>query len=159
GTNDAPVVSGAVTGNATEDAATKTLDALANASDVDDGTTLTVTGVPASLPAGVTYDAATHRFTLQPSNAAFHRLGAGQTTNLIFSIGVPDGTATPSPYTTLFRSGTNDAPVVSGAVTGNASEDAATKTLDALANASDVDDGTTLTVTGVPASLPAGVTY
>src|SRR5436190_261796 len=124
-----------------------------------DGTTLWVTGVPASLPAGVSYDAATHSFTLDPSNAAFQHLAAGQTTDVTVNYGVSDGTATTAASVKFTVTGTNDAPVVSGAVTGNATEDAAAVTLNALANASDVDDGTMLSVTGVPASLPAGVTY
>ena len=51
----------------------------------------------------------------------------------------------------------NDAPVVSGAVKGMAIEDGAVVTLNALANASDVDADTTLSVVGLPASLPAGI--
>src|SRR5204862_530558 len=129
------------------------------ASDVDVGTTLSVTGVPASLPAGVSYDGSTHSFTLDPSNGAYQHLGAGQTTDVTVSYGVSDGTATTVASVKFTVTGTNDAPVVTGAVTGNATEDAAVVTLNALANASDVDDGTTLSVTGVPASLPAGGTY
>src|SRR5919202_1340706 len=94
GTNDAPVVIGAVTGTATEDGAKSTLNALANASDVDDNTTLSVVNVPATLPAGVSYDAATHSFTLDPSGAAYQHLAVGQTTTVTVSYGVSDGTAT-----------------------------------------------------------------
>ena len=159
GTNDAPVVSGTVTGTATEDGATRTLNALANASDVDDGTTLAVTNVPGSLPAGVTYDAGTHSFTLDPSNSAYQHLAQGQTTTVTVNYGVTDGIATTAAAVSWTVTGTNDAPVVSGTVSGSATEDGATRTLNALANASDVDDGTTLTVTNVPGSLPAGVTY
>ena len=68
-----------VTGSATEDAATSTLNALANASDVDDGTTLLGTlNIPASLPAGVSYNAATHSFTLDPTDAAFQYLALNE---------------------------------------------------------------------------------
>jgi VCBS repeat-containing protein len=70
GTNDAPVVTGAVTGAATEDGAAVSLDALGNASDVDAGTTLNVVNLPANLPAGVTYNAVSKTFTLDPSAAA-----------------------------------------------------------------------------------------
>ena len=48
--------------------------------------------------------------------------------------------------------GTNDAPVVSAAVKGNANEDGITGTLDALANATDPDNGTVLGV--VDLALP-----
>jgi VCBS repeat-containing protein len=159
GTNDAPVVTGAVSGSATEDGATGTLNALANAFDVDDGTTLSVTNVPAALPAGVSYNAATHSFTLDPSNAAYQHLAEGQTTTVSVSYKVSDGiTSTPASVSWTVT-GANDAPVVSGAVSGSATEDGATSTLNALANASDVDDGTTLSVTNIQASLPAGVSY
>ncbi|MEO8547740.1 MAG: VCBS domain-containing protein, partial [Sphingomicrobium sp.] len=159
GTNDAPVVSGAVTGSATEDGAGSSLNALANASDVDAGTTLSVVNVPASLPAGVTYNAATHSFTLDPANAAYQHLAAGQTTTVTVSYGVTDGTATTPASVSWTVTGTNDAPVVSGAVLGSATEDGLSSSLNALANASDVDDGTTLSVVNVPAVLPPGVTY
>ena len=159
GTNDAPVVSGAVTGLATEDGATVTLNALANASDIDATDTLSVTGVPGTLPAGVTYDAGTHEFTLDPGNAAYQHLANGATQVVTVNYGVFDGTAT-TPHSVSFTiTGTNDAPVVSGAVTGNATEAGTSVTLNALLNASDVDDATTLTVTSVPGVLPAGVTY
>ncbi|MGW8394375.1 beta strand repeat-containing protein [Pseudoduganella sp. HUAS MS19] len=159
GTNDAPVVTGAVTGNVTEDGVVVTLDALANASDVDSGTTLMVASVPDVLPAGVSYDAGTHSFTLDPSHAAYQSLAQGQEQEVTVSYQVSDGiTATPASVT--FKvTGTNDAPVVTGAVTGNAIEDGVVVTLDALANASDVDSGTTLMVASVPDVLPAGVSY
>src|SRR5689334_2437361 len=159
GTNDAPMVTGTVSGNATEDGSTITLNALANSSDIDDGTTLSVVNVPGSLPAGVTYDAATHSFTLDPSDAAYQHLAAGQTTVVTLSYGVSDGIATTPASVTFTVTGTNDAPVVSGTVSGNATEDGNSVTLNALANASDVDDGTTLSVVNLPASLPAGIIY
>jgi VCBS repeat-containing protein len=159
GTNDAPVVSGAVTGTATEDGAAVVLDALARASDVDNGASLNVVNVPASLPAGVTYDAATHTFSLDPSNAAYQSLAQGQTTTVSVTYGVSDGTATTGATASWTVTGVNDAPVVSGAVTGNATEDGGAVALNALAKATDVDGSTTLTVVNVPASLPAGVTY
>jgi VCBS repeat-containing protein len=70
GVNDAPVVASAVTGCAQEDGAVVTLDALAHASDVDASAVLSVTNVPSALPAGVTYDASTHSFSLDPSHGA-----------------------------------------------------------------------------------------
>jgi VCBS repeat-containing protein len=159
GTNDAPVVSGAITGNATEDGAAVVLNALAKASDADNGAVLAVVNVPASLPAGVTYDAATHTFSLDPSNAAYQSLAQGQTTTVSVTYGVSDGTATTSATASWTVTGVNDAPVVSGAVTGNATEDGGAVALNALAKATDVDGSTTLTVVNVPPTLPAGVTY
>ncbi|SFH05596.1 VCBS repeat-containing protein, partial [Duganella sp. CF458] len=159
GTNDAPVVTGAVTGSATEDDVMVTLDALANASDVDAGTTLMVESVPAVLPAGVSYDAGTHSFTLDPSDVGYQNLAQGQTKEVMVSYQVSDGITTTPASVKFTVTGTNDAPVVTGAVTGSATEDDVMVTLDALANASDVDAGTTLMVESVPAVLPAGVSY
>jgi len=159
GVNDAPVVTGAVTATALEDGSSVTLNALANASDVDTGATLWVTNLPASLPPGVTYDALTHSFTLDPSNTAFQHLAAGDHATVTVNYGVTDGTATTAASVSWNVTGTNDAPVVAGAVTGTALEDAPSATLNALANASDIDDGATLWLTNLPASLPPGVTY
>ncbi|MBB4168776.1 proprotein convertase P-domain-containing protein, partial [Rhizobium sp. BK538] len=110
GTNDAPVVSGAVTGAATEDGTGATLDALASASDVDAGTILSVTGVPGTLPAGVIYDAATHSFTLDPSHSAYQSLASGQTTTVTVNYGVSDGTVSTPASVSWTVTGTNDAP-------------------------------------------------
>ncbi|MQW85816.1 VCBS domain-containing protein, partial [Sinorhizobium saheli] len=112
GSNDAPVVSGTVSGAANEDGAAVTLDALANASDVDDGTTLQVVDVPASLPAGVSYDAATHAFSLDPTDAAYQHLAAGQTTVVTVNYGVSDGTATTMAAVSWTITGSNDQPTV-----------------------------------------------
>ena len=156
--NTAPNVSGVVSGQASEDGAVVKLDALAKASDVDAGTTLSVTGVPSSLPAGVTYDAATHSFSLDPANAAYQHLKAGQTTTVAVGYGISDGQATTSAVASWTVTGVNDAPTLAGALTRTATEGGGASTVDALLAASDVD-GDTLSVVGLPASLPAGVTY
>ena len=75
----------------TEDGALSTLSALANASDPDNGTTLVVTDVPATLPAGVSYDVASGAFTLDPSNVAFQHLAQGQSTTVSVNYSVSDG--------------------------------------------------------------------
>jgi len=159
GANDAPVVTGAVTGNAEEDAPSVTLDALANASDVDAGATLSVLDIPASLPPGVSYDASTHSFTLDPSHPDFQHLAAGEHATVTVNYRVTDGTSTTAASVSWNVVGTNDAPEVTGAVTGSATEDAPSVTLNALAHATDVDTGATLSVTNLPASLPPGVTW
>lgn len=159
GSNDAPVVSGIVTAALLEDGAPVTLDALATASDVDRGAVLAVVNVPADLPAGVSYDVAAHAFALDPSHAAYQALAAGETTVVIVNYGVSDGTATTPASIAFTVTGTNDAPVVHGVVTGAANEDGAAISVSALAQATDVDHGTVLSVIDVPASLPAGVTY
>jgi VCBS repeat-containing protein len=138
GTNDAPVVSGDVTGAASEDAAPSTLDALAHAADVDDNTTLAVVNVPAALPAGVSYDAASHSFTLDPSHAAYQHLAAGQSTTVTVGYGVSDGLATTAANVSWTITGTNDAPVASNdSMTGN--EDTPITTINVLTNDTDVD--------------------
>ncbi|MEO7851077.1 MAG: VCBS domain-containing protein [Rubrivivax sp.] len=123
GTNDAPVVSGAVIGNATEDGATVTLNALTNASDVDDNTLLTVVNLPTSLPAGVSYNAATKSFTLDPGNAAYQYLAQGQTTDVLVSYGVSDGIATTAASVKFTITGSNDVPAITGTATGAVTED------------------------------------
>ena len=112
GTNDAPVVSGVVRGTATEDAAVSTLSALANASDVDAGTALSVVGIQADLPAGVSYNESTKSFTLDPTNAAFQSLAAGATTTVTVNYGVSDGAAITPASVSWIVTGTNDAPVI-----------------------------------------------
>ncbi|MGR3632166.1 MAG: VCBS domain-containing protein [Limimaricola soesokkakensis] len=153
-------MSGAVTGEATEDGTVVTLDALAAASDKDTGTTLSVVNVPTELPAGVSYDEATQSFSLDPSHAAYQSLAEGAKIPVTVTYAVSDGLAEPVTASVSWTvTGTNDAPVVSGAVTGEATEDGTVVTLDALAAASDKDTGTTLSVVNVPAELPAGVSY
>ena len=159
GTNNAPVVVGAVTGSATENGAALTLNALASASDPDTRDVLRVTGVPATLPAGVTYTAATHSFTLDPSNAAYQHLALGETQVVTVSYGVTDGIATTAASVAFVVTGVNEAPVVSGAVTATATEAGRPVSLNALANATDVDTTNVLSVVGLPGTLPAGVTY
>ncbi|MCY1668978.1 VCBS domain-containing protein [Rhizobium sp. SL86] len=157
GTNDAPVVSGAVLGSATEDGAVVSVNALANASDVDAGTVLSVVA-PSELPSGVSFDVASQSFRLDPSVSAYQSLAAGQTTEVTVRYGVSDGTATTPAEVRFTVTGTNDAPVVSDAVLGSAAEDGATVSMNALANASDVDAGTVLSVVA-PSELPSGVSF
>src|SRR6185369_13360225 len=127
GANDAPVVTGAVTGNAVEDGISVTLNALVNASDVDSGSTLSVVGVPATLPAGVSYNASTHAFTLNPAHAAYQYLAMGQTTTVTVNYGVSDGIVTTPASVTFTITGTNDAvTITSAAQSGAVVEDAAT---------------------------------
>ena len=157
GTNDAPVVTGAVTGTATEDGAKSTLNALANTSDADAGAKLSVIDVPAKLPAGVSYNAGAGSFTLDP--AAYQSLAEGKSVTVTVDYGVSDGSVTQAASVGWTVTGVNDAPVVTGAVRGAATEGGAKSTLAALANASDVDADTVFSVVDLPATLPAGVTF
>jgi VCBS repeat-containing protein len=112
GTNDAPVVSGAVTGAASEGGTDVTLDALKNASDVDAGSVLTVVDV-GTIPAGVTYDPATHSFTLDPTHPAYQSLAAGATQTVTVEYNVSDGTTKTPTSVSWTVTGTNDAAVLS----------------------------------------------
>ncbi|RTL61589.1 MAG: tandem-95 repeat protein [Hyphomicrobiales bacterium] len=111
GVNDAPVVSHAVTG-AVDAGAHSTLDALTYASDVDHNTTLSVVNVQGTLPAGVTYDANSHTFSLDASNAAYTSLSFGQQAQVSVTYGVSDGIATTPQTLTWTVTGTNHAPTV-----------------------------------------------
>ena len=196
GVNDAPVITAPVQAAATEDAAAVTANALANASDADDGTVLKVVAAPpppptekaenifnpngvvegalpppppilpfdpATLPAGVTFDAATNSFMIDPSNAAYQSLAAGQTTTVTVQYGVSDGLVNTAASAVFTVTGTNDAPIVSGPVTGLfVNEDGGPVSYDLptlLSVAHDVDQGDKLTVSIDPATLPAGVSY
>ncbi len=147
GANDAPVVSGAVLATVTEDGVASTLDALANASDVDDGHTLSVVNVPSTLPAGVTYDAVHHTFTLDPTDPAYQSLGNGDTTVVTVNYGVSDGiVTTPTAASVSWTiNGTNDAPTIN--TSGfQIAESSGTTTISNLSVA-DPDTGDTFTVT------------
>lgn len=160
GANDAPVVTGAVLGNAVEDGAALTLDALANASDVDAGAVLSVVDVPATLPPGVSYDAATHSFSIDPGHAAYQHLGAGVVLPVSVVYGVSDGTATTPAAVTFTITGANDAAVI-----GDPADSEVTEDVDVSAGAlqasgvlaiSDVDTGEAAfqtTVAGVAGNL------
>ncbi|MCK3777184.1 cadherin-like domain-containing protein, partial [Ensifer sesbaniae] len=151
GTNDAPAVSGAVSDGATEGGTPVTLDALANATDVDDGTALQVVDVPAQLPAGVSYDAATHAFALDPKHAAYDHLAAGQPTTVTVNYAVSDGIATTPASVTWTVTGTNDAPTTSAVTLTPIAEDSVSRIItqaELRANASDID-GDSLTATNL----------
>ena len=124
GTNDAPVVTGAVTANAIEGAGSFAANALDNASDVDLGNILSVNNIPALLPAGVTFNALTNIFTLDANNAAYDALRAGQQQTVTVNYGVTDGIATTPGSVSFVVTGTNDAPTdivvtANAAVVGN----------------------------------------
>jgi VCBS repeat-containing protein len=158
GTNDIPVIAGAVTGSAIQGGAAVTVDALARASDVDAGTVLSVENVPASLPAGVSYNAATHSFSIDPTNAAYVSLAQGESLPVSVTYSVSDGIFSVPAVVTFTVTGVNDAPVVTGTVTAAATAGSGLVSASALGNASDVDHDATLSVINVP-SLPAGVAF
>src|SRR5262249_32381967 len=103
-----PVHVGPVAGSATEDGPAATLDALASASSANPGASLSVVNLPAALPAGVSYDAATHAFTLDPANAAYRPLAAGETMTVSVGYGVSDGFTTVGGSVSWTVTGVND---------------------------------------------------
>lgn len=113
--NDAPEVSGPVTGSANEDGTPGFLNALANASDPD-GDTLQVVNVPGTLPDGVAYSSILHGFILDPTNAAFQHLAFGESTTVTVNYGISDGhVADPVPGSVSWViHGVNDAPLYAG---------------------------------------------
>ena len=141
-------MTGAVTGSATEGGAAVSLDGLANASDVNIGDILSVVGLPSDLPDGVAFNPATQSFTLDPTNPAYRGLAAGETQVVTVAYAVSDGIASVPGSVAFTITGTNNAPVVTGAVTGATTEDGSALTLNALANASDPDRTDVLRVTG-----------
>jgi VCBS repeat-containing protein len=147
-----------IRGTAMEDGPLERLDAPA-VSGPNSAVSAWLVDVPRSLPPGVRYVESSRTFTLDPSHPAYQHLGAGekQTVTVNYSLVGADNRVPAS--VTWIVSGVNDAPAVTGAVTGAATEDRSVSTLSALANASDVDSGTTLSVVGLPSPLPAGVTY
>lgn len=159
-TSLAPLISppAPITGDAVEDGPLKRLDSPA-VSGPNGTVSAWLVNVPASLPPGVRYVEASRTFTLDPSHPAYQHLGAGekQTVTVYYNLVVAGSRVPASVSWTV--SGVNDAPVVTGAVSGAATEDRSVSTLSALASASDVDARTTLSVVGLPSPLPAGVTY
>ncbi len=99
---------------------------------------------PAVLPAGVSFDAKTGRFELNPSDVAFQSLGAGQTKTVVVRYMAFDGVATFPATVTWIVEGINDAPVAAADRIAGIAEDGAA-VLDVTANDSDVE-GDALTI-------------
>ena len=119
GLNDAPVVTGVVTANLNEDA-NSTVNALANASDVDASTVLTVTDIQANLPSGVTYNSVLKQFTLNATHADYQKLAVGETQKVTVSYKVSDGITSTAALVEWTVTGSNDAPTITSAVTSGA---------------------------------------
>ena len=121
-----------MTSAANEGATSYSLNLLAGASDVDTTDTLSVTSVTyaidggtasATVPAGLTLTG--NSLTVDPSNAAFNSLAAGQTKTIVVNYTISDGHGgTIAQTETITITGTNDAPVVAAALTSAANEGA-----------------------------------
>jgi VCBS repeat-containing protein len=116
-----------------------TIDALNGASDPDAGTSLSVVGVPETLPGGVSYNAVTHSFTLDPADAVYQHLAEGQTATVTVRYGVSDGLLTTAAEVSWIVTGTNDAAVITGVMNGSLTEDAARNTVSGALAISDLD--------------------
>jgi VCBS repeat-containing protein len=132
GSNDAPVVTAALTAATTEGHAAFSANLLAGASDPDNGETATLTltnvkfaidGGTAStdLPAGFSLNGST--LNVDPTNAAFDHLAQGETETIVVSYDVTDAHGVVVHQTeTITVTGINNAAVVSGDTTGDVVE-------------------------------------
>lgn len=154
--NTAPVVSGDVMLSVTEGSGVTTLDALANATDPDMATVLTVTGLSA-LPDGVTFDAVSNSFSVDASAGVFDALAAGEQMAVRIDYAVTDGTATTAAAAVVTVTGINDAAVFSGTASGSVTEDLALTTVGQLL-VSDVDHGEAGFVAGTVAGSYGSLT-
>ncbi|KAB1074289.1 DUF4214 domain-containing protein [Methylobacterium planeticum] len=181
-TNQPPAVAAPLTAAVTEGGGSASYDLLLGASDPDAADvgklaaanlTYTVDAAdPTSVaPAGLSYDAATHTLTVDPTNAAFGHLALGVTQTIVLGYDVVDPQGAKAAQTeTLTITGANDAPVVSAALTASVAEGGASTSYDLLGGVSDPDDGETATLTAAnltyavgdaaaSATVPAGLSF
>ncbi|MFZ3019434.1 MAG: VCBS domain-containing protein [Gallionella sp.] len=149
GTNDAPVVA-ADTAAVQEDVSlTATGNVLANDSDVDQGAVLSVAnaGVFVGNYGQLTLNAdGSYSYALDNASLGVQSLAEGQVVTETFAYDATDGlTSTPSTLTVSIT-GTNDAPVVAADTAAVQEDVSLTATGNVLANDSDVDQGTVLSV-------------
>jgi len=146
GVNDAPTVSGAITTEADEGAASFDVDLLAGADDVDNGAVLSVTNV-STLPDGVSLVGST--LTVDPTNSAFDPLGEGESVDLVITYDVTDEHGATVPQTaTITIKGVNDAPSVVAADQATDEETPINFTFDSYDVEGDAISLDSVTVTG-----------
>jgi len=155
GVNDAPVAKADFTGSATEGAGTKTItfNAVTSATDVDAGTSLTLSGTLTNETSdygafAVTSNGKKVEYKFDDDGEA-DKLAAGATAKetVTYTINDDEG-GSDSETITVTITGVNDAPVAKADFTGSATEDAGAKTItfNAVTSATDVDAGTSLTL-------------
>ncbi|MEH2558022.1 VCBS repeat-containing protein [Bradyrhizobium algeriense] len=145
GTNDVPVISGTATSTVAEDG-TLTAQGALTASDADVGDTVTwsVVNDGRGTYGDITVDQDGH-WSYVLDNDSAQGLRDGQNAQEIFTVKVTDSSgATSEHQVTVTVAGTNDAPVISGAFTGETQEDVTLVTSGDLV-AKDVDVGDTVT--------------
>jgi len=150
GSNDAPIAQAAAR-TVAEDAAP--ISGSVVATDVDANAVLSF-ALTGSAPAGLVF-ASTGSYSFDPSNAAYQSLGVGQSQVITVPYRVTDDQgATSTANLVITVTGTNDAPVAAVDSAATAEDNALTiapATL--LANDTDVDAGTTLTITSVQGAV------
>ena len=158
GVADAPVVSGPVTFNQTEDDGVVVLDLLTNASDPDTTDVLSVANFTATGdPSGVTLVGN----MISVDTNAYTALGVGQSEVITLSYDVTDATGLSVAQTaTLTITGVNDAPTVAPVALNFTQTDAITTNQSFLQGATDIDTGDSLSLTGLTLTggLDNGVT-
>ncbi|WP_313086131.1 retention module-containing protein [Pseudomonas sp.] len=151
GTNDAPVVSGAITAGTDEDAAPQIVDLLAKASDLDTTDVLAITGLKETSgndSRGVSFDAASGSLSIDPNTYGY--LAAGESITLNYEYQVVDGKGgMVGSSATITIDGRNDAPAVTAALDAGSHEDASAFSVDLLANASDIDSSDVLGISNL----------
>ncbi|NNM73178.1 VCBS domain-containing protein [Enterovirga aerilata] len=167
GTNDAPVISGAIARSVTENSGTATILLTAFASDPDQGAVLRAANFSWSggsgLPPGFSQaqDGVTLLVDTDHPGLSYLAEGVSETFVLTYDV-VDEHGASARQTATVTVTGTNDAPVVSGPVSGSATEDTGAASFLLTAFASDVDEGAVLRATNLSWSggtgLPPGFT-
>ncbi|ALM83284.1 retention module-containing protein [Bordetella sp. N] len=148
GTNDAPSISGVVTGKVVEDT-TKTATGQLSVTDVDatDTHTWAIVGSTKGTYGAITVDAATGKWTYTIDDKASQSLGEGKTATETYSVRVSDGNGGFDTKTvTITIQGVNDSavivPHVTGADKGAVTEDVTAKnTASGKLDVTDVDTG------------------
>ncbi|MEO1524374.1 MAG: cadherin-like domain-containing protein [Planctomycetota bacterium] len=147
GVNDAPVVSGPLTVSLTEDDSSDTIDLLGNASDVDAGDVLTVSGL--TLVSGDDSGVTPSGNTVMIDPSAYNALAVGESEEIVYTYTISDSAAASETGTlTINIAGVNDAPIAGPAITATFSEDDADATVTLLDNASDPDTNDSLAIDG-----------
>lgn len=154
GVNDAPTVAEPLTVEAKEGGASFTLDLLAGASDVDSGDVPAIANVT-GLVDGLSLVGAT--LTIDPADAAFAGLEAGETREIVVGFDVVDGQGGSVAQTLMVTvTGTGATPpTVTGPLTADLVEDSDEQRIDLLAGAAGAAAADTLGV-GALGTLPAG---
>jgi VCBS repeat-containing protein len=161
GTNDAPIISGALATAVTEDSSPQSHGQL-SLSDPDTGDKVTLASHDHLGQYGVFHiqDDGAWTYTLDNKNPAVQSLGAGQTLIERIPISIHDSQGLKASQEMLVTiRGTNDVPVVTGDVTGAVAEDGATQRAEGHLKTTDLDttDHTTWTAMSTPGTYGAFV--